>query len=707
MAEASIGGAAAPEIAGFDDLEEIGKGGYSRVYRARQVEFDRHVAIKVLNEQLKDDAAVAAFEHECRVMGALWDHPNIVTVFASAFTSDSRPCIVMRLFHEGSYQQLLRRSGPIEVAEALRVGIRMAGALATANAAGVVHGDVKPQNIFKSSYGEPALGDFGIAALIGAGDGEVPRGFSVHYVAPEAVYGDVAPPADQYSLAATLFTMLVGRRPFELDRTMPGDSRIRVLKRVLREPAPHLPMQFGRPLVDVVRRAMSRDPEARFGDLAEFGAALCDVEREMGLPRTTLPVAQPRVPDVEHGEASTHEYAGIASAERSGPSAPSQDRSPSRAATAGSESGSDTEAEAGDPRSTQPSAAKRRRTARPLDIDAGLVRLSDGRTAILDDDLVIGRNPEREQLVPGQRAIVLGIEDRTVSRRHIELRRERGTVTAVCSGQITRLVRGGESTRIPAGSSVRLQSGDTIYFGETSWARFEASEASSAGSARPLHEPAETSRDPGNATTRMSRRASLTEVDDDVRDNTTGTLPAVELRSSTQAGAVADEPSQHSGIRGRMCARCGNLNPPESTVCIGPLGCGNELPSGDDSLRWIPQPVPGSIHLSDGVAANIDANLMIGRNPMRDQLEEGMRGIVHGVDDLAVSRQQFELRRDGWDVVVISRGGRTLLDRAGRLSNLARAERVELQSGDVLRYGNGAWCRYDDVLATPPPADDR
>ena len=114
---------------------------------------------------LADDASVAAFERECQAMGGLSRHPFIVTVMASAFTSDYRPCIVMDLFEQGSYMQLLRRDGPLPLEELLSLSVRVGGALATAHQDGVIHGDVKPQNIFKSAFGYPALGDFGIATL--------------------------------------------------------------------------------------------------------------------------------------------------------------------------------------------------------------------------------------------------------------------------------------------------------------------------------------------------------------------------------------------------------------------------------------------------------------------------------------------------------------------------------------------------------------
>ena len=104
-----------PRVAGYRDLRQIGGGAFGRVYEAYQVDFNRRVAIKVLNERLADDRAVAAFEQECRSMGLLSKHPNIVTVLASGFTAEYRPCIVMDLFEAGNYMQLLRRSGPLAI----------------------------------------------------------------------------------------------------------------------------------------------------------------------------------------------------------------------------------------------------------------------------------------------------------------------------------------------------------------------------------------------------------------------------------------------------------------------------------------------------------------------------------------------------------------------------------------------------------------
>ncbi|MCY4663852.1 MAG: serine/threonine-protein kinase, partial [Acidimicrobiaceae bacterium] len=291
-------GVTVPEIAGYGEFVEIGRGGYSHVYRARQYEFDRPVAVKVLNEPLKDSKAVDAFERECRTMGALWDHPNIVPVFASAFTSDDRPCIVMKLFHEGSYSQVLINSGPIELEELLVVGVKIAGALAAAHEARVVHGDVKPHNIFKSRFGEPALGDFGIATFAGHSKDAAPLGVSVHYAAPEVVDSDLGPSSDQYSLAATLYTLALGRRPFEASDPTESNSSTDVLHRAITRPIPQLPKRFPKEFRDIIWRAMSRDPGERYDEMSAFSTALSEVAAGLDAP--------PRRAAARPGDTETH-----------------------------------------------------------------------------------------------------------------------------------------------------------------------------------------------------------------------------------------------------------------------------------------------------------------------------------------------------------------------------------------------------------------
>ena len=134
----------------------------------------------------------------------------------------------------------------------------------------MVHGDVKPQNIFKSEFGYPALGDFGIATLGNKLGQDAPTGLSTHYAAPELIEGGAAhtsPAADQYSLGATIYTLATGRRPFESSLQ---ESPQKVLVRALTEPVPPLPSHFPPEFNRVVLCAMARDPQRRYRDLKAF-----------------------------------------------------------------------------------------------------------------------------------------------------------------------------------------------------------------------------------------------------------------------------------------------------------------------------------------------------------------------------------------------------------------------------------------------------
>ncbi len=197
-------------VEGFGDLERIGSGGFSVVYRARQLSMNREVAIKVLNAGFATEAERRTFERECHALGQLSHHPNIVTVFSDAITTDGRPCIVMELYRT-TYRQRIAETGPIGIAEALSTGVRVAGALHVAHTHGVLHRDIKPHNIFVSQYGEPALGDFGISTLDDERSHSGASGLSVAYAAPEILEDAKAEvTSDVYALAATLYHLVAG-----------------------------------------------------------------------------------------------------------------------------------------------------------------------------------------------------------------------------------------------------------------------------------------------------------------------------------------------------------------------------------------------------------------------------------------------------------------------------------------------------------------
>lgn len=327
----------AVQVDGYERLQPIGEGGFSRVYRARQVAFDRDVALKVLDVGL-DERQRRAFERECRAMGVVSQHPHIVTVYSATYTTDGRPCIVMELYGGGTYADRVRREGALPTAEVLQVGVRICGALQTAHGRGLLHRDVKPQNLFLSDYGEPALGDFGISSF----DDDAARGtagLSVHYAAPEVIeHQRTSPLSDVYSLGATLYTLLAGRRPFAI----PGQKQrvADVALRVLREDPPRMGGTVPAALEETIRAAMARQADDRPSSAAALGRRLQELQEELGQTRTPLAVAAEApapAPDAyamaadrrldDDGETMTVARAAAGASTRT---APSTDPAPSR-----------------------------------------------------------------------------------------------------------------------------------------------------------------------------------------------------------------------------------------------------------------------------------------------------------------------------------------------------------------------------------------
>ena len=282
------------QIDGFDELQPIGRGGFSYVFSARQRDFNRRVALKVLSFGLADERERRSFERECRAMGLVSQHPHIVTVFNAAFTTTKQPCIVMELYSGGTYGERQKRDGQLPVAVVLDVGVKIAGALQTAHDRGLLHRDIKPTNLFVSEFGEPALGDFGISTLDDERSISGGGGLTVHYAPPEVLEGSPATPlSDVYSFAATLYTLLEGARPFGPKpgaRQSVGD----LARRIMLEDPPRVKRpDVSRALADVLAAGMSKRPGDRPQSAAELGQDLQRIQGELGLSVTPLPLAAP------------------------------------------------------------------------------------------------------------------------------------------------------------------------------------------------------------------------------------------------------------------------------------------------------------------------------------------------------------------------------------------------------------------------------
>ena len=224
--------------AGFDDVVEIGHGGFGVVYRCAQPMLDRTVAVKVLTSDLDPDN-LDRFLREQRAMGRLSGHPHIVNILQVGVMASGRPFIVMPYHAKDSLEVLIRRHGPLDWCETISIGVKLAGALEAAHGAGTLHRDVKPGNILLTDYGEPQLTDFGIARI--AGGFETATGVitgSPAFTAPEVLAGaSPTPRSDVYSLGATLFCALTGHAAFER-RT--GEQVVAQFLRITSEPLPDL-----------------------------------------------------------------------------------------------------------------------------------------------------------------------------------------------------------------------------------------------------------------------------------------------------------------------------------------------------------------------------------------------------------------------------------------------------------------------------------
>ena len=287
---------AAPDIPGLVFIEPVGSGGYADVFLYEQQMPRMPVAVKVLKVNLLSSEGLTQaiheqFTDEANTMAQLGDHPYIVQVFGTAIAPDGRPYLVMkyypppnlavRAFHER-----------FAVEDVLRIGIQLASAVETAHRAGITHRDIKPANVLVSQYGAPGLTDFGIARL---GGREIEHSedvsVSVPWAAPEVLFGrsNGDPHSDIYSLAATLWQLLVGRSPFEL----PGadNTAHALIPRIRSTPVPttgrtDVPTSLER----LLAQAMSKDPLQRPASALDFARALQVVEQELRFARTAIVV---------------------------------------------------------------------------------------------------------------------------------------------------------------------------------------------------------------------------------------------------------------------------------------------------------------------------------------------------------------------------------------------------------------------------------
>ena len=272
----ALTGAASVIDGRYEIRGRLGRGAAKEVYLAYDVRLDREVALAIVVGGGGDAAARERVEREARVTGRLGDHPNVITVYDTG-EHEGFPYLVLRAMARGSLAGAIERR-ELTIVNAIRRGREIAAALAHAHALGVVHRDVKPDNVWLAADGTAALGDFGIARRLDAervtAEGVVVG--TVSYLSPEQIRGAPGgPPSDLYSLGVTLYELVTGQPPFTA-----GDPALVLTQHLTAEPVPPsertpgVPPAFERMILDL----LAKDPAQRPATASVVEQALAMIE---------------------------------------------------------------------------------------------------------------------------------------------------------------------------------------------------------------------------------------------------------------------------------------------------------------------------------------------------------------------------------------------------------------------------------------------
>ena len=257
-------------LTGFEPIERIGSGGFGQVWLAEQTDLDRVVAVKIGHRPFETADDQRRFERECKALGRLTGHANIIDVHTSG-VSDGLPFLVLEYIDGGT---LADRRRQLDEQRLRRIATELCDAVAAAHAVGVIHRDLKPENVFLEESGRTVLGDFGIARL-GDGNDTVGGGIpaSIGFAAPETLEG--VPPstaADIYGIGVTIAAAVLGRSPFVTGEQASVEA---VVVNVLNAPPPDLTAYgLSSEFAAVLAAAMAKDPTQRPQSASDLGAMI-------------------------------------------------------------------------------------------------------------------------------------------------------------------------------------------------------------------------------------------------------------------------------------------------------------------------------------------------------------------------------------------------------------------------------------------------